>query len=86
MTQALAELLLAYGVWGVLSVSISGNIYLVRRLLKDLDDRQVREQQQLEKILGIFESKVETDVKHEMALQGITKAFDRLSDKLQGPH
>ena len=81
-TQNIADLIATYGVAGVAALSITGNIILARLIKRLYEDRQVREQQQNEKMLVVLEKRIETDVKHEQAFRNMTKAFDRLADRM----
>lgn len=56
--------------------------FLVKYILKLIDDRDKRAEEQNQQMLAMLEKKIETDIKHEQAFNNLAKTVERLADRL----
>lgn len=79
--STLTALLKSGGPWAIIAVLLIAIAFLVRYVIKVVEDRDKRERERNEELLKLLEKKIETDVKHEAAFNCMAKAFDRVADK-----
>lgn len=70
------------GPWGVIAVLIIAIGFLVKYLMKMVEDRDQRERERNAQLLKLLEDRIEADIKHEQAFKNMAKAFERVADKL----
>lgn len=78
----LARLLENGGPWGVIALLLVSFGFLVKYVLKLIDDRDKRERERNTQMLELLERRIETDVRHEQAFNNMAKAFERVADRL----
>jgi len=89
----IAEVLMKYGVAGVAALSIAGNVFLIRHILKSHKEQLKEKNEQNEKrlkekseqneiMLGMLEKRVETDTKHVQAFRSLKIVIEKLIEKL----
>lgn len=78
----IADLLKDGGPWGFSALLLAIIGFLVRHILKLVDERDSRQSEYNQKMLELLEKKIETDIKHEQAFRELTKVVEKLTDRM----
>jgi len=80
--QEVSNVLQTTGGWGLAALLMTAILFLVRYIMKLVDDRNNREKEQNQKLLEMMEKRIETDIKHEMAFNNLSRTIDTLVSRM----